>query len=54
MSVSVLTESLILAVGSDGSMTLWNSQTRNVERRETVSPRNSNDAAFSPDGAAMR
>lgn len=42
---------LILAVGSDGSMMLWNSRTRAVERHETVSPRELDDAAFSPDGS---
>jgi WD40 repeat protein/DNA-binding SARP family transcriptional activator len=42
---------LILAVGSDGSMMLWSSRTRAPERRETVSPRELDDAAFSPDGS---
>ena len=31
-------------------MRLWNSQTGIVERREPVSQRRLNDAAFSPDG----
>jgi WD40 repeat protein len=40
----------VLAVGSDGSMLLWNSVTGKAERNEVVSTRELDSAAFSPDG----